>query len=153
MKKYGTECGYRFKPEKSFSGEYISFLVNNQGVAFDLIRVSSKILSRSYEDKKDFENYQTAIRTQFGTLTLHEAANMCKINSLHHVGNTRDEQAFDELYSFIVDFGTGKIKFSELVESEYIHLRSEGKHATETIAKKKSTITNTLIHGVGKIFG
>nr|USM11153.1 MAG: non-structural polyprotein [Avian associated bastrovirus 2] len=152
MKKYGTECGYKFKPEKTFSGEYISFIVNNQGVAFDLIRVASKILSRAYEDRKDFENYQTAIRSQFGSLTICEAANMCKINSLHYSGTTRDEHTFDSLYSFILDFGLEKIKFSELVESEYIHLRSEGQRAIQSI-KQKHTVANTIIQGVGKIFG
>uniref|UniRef100_A0AB38ZJL2 Non-structural polyprotein n=1 Tax=Crocidura lasiura astrovirus TaxID=3139461 RepID=A0AB38ZJL2_9VIRU len=138
MKKYGRDCGYRFKPEYGVSAEYISFIINQQGVAYDLVRIASKVLSRCYDNFDDYQHYQQAIRGSIGSIDQEALSNMCKVNALHYDGSTRTESTFDQIASFLTQFAHGKIPFSDTIQCEHIHLRVEGPRSDTQIPVKIS---------------
>jgi hypothetical protein len=130
MKFYISKCGYQFKPNASSSGQFVSFIVNTQGVALDLPRIAAKVLSRAYTDAEDFAKYQEAVAGTLLPIRLESGVNMCKVNSLHYTGSTRCEAEFDVLLSFLFRFSRKEIPFSETYESEAIYYRTDGPTAS-----------------------
>lgn len=120
---YEKNCGAKLKP--GASGTFVSFLVTEHGVAYDLIRIAAKILSRFYINQEDFLSYQVSIAGQFSKLSNSEGMNMTKVNAVYHDKCSQSIMDFDALLSFINRFARGEIKFSELVEGEAFHRKTE----------------------------
>nr|UQB75993.1 ORF1 [Flumine Bastrovirus 3] len=145
MKYYVNTCGYKFKPNAAKSGQFVSFLVNTQGVALDLPRVTAKVLSRCYTDKDDFIKYQEAIFATMMHIKLESGVNMCKVNSLHYTDSVRCESEFDVLISFLYRFARKEIPFSELYQSEAIYHRTDAPvSSSKTLVPIKVKQSKTL---------
>nr|WGZ60527.1 non-structural polyprotein [Bastrovirus sp.] len=125
MAQYINICGYKFKPEQHTSGSFVSFLVNQQGVAFDLPRMCAKVTSRAYINHEDFVNYQEAVGAQLSKIDLQAGANMCKVNALFYDSTTRSHNRFDILLSFLLRFGRKEINFNELTQHEAIFYKTD----------------------------
>nr|QYF49505.1 MAG: non-structural polyprotein [Xinjiang sediment hepe-like virus 1] len=139
MKAYGDNCGFKFKPQTATSGEFVSFIVNKYGVAFDLPRVTAKIQSRSYTSIEDYHNYQAAISAMFIHVNSTESLNMNFVNSYHYTNATYNDEDFDILRSFVARFARGEIPFTELIKSEAIQTRVDTYKAnTFNIGKRLS---------------
>lgn len=123
MKAYGDNCGFQFKPQTATSGEFVSFIVNKFGVAFDLPRITAKIQARSYTSSEDYCNYQAAISAMFMHTNCTESINMNFVNSYHYTNATYNDEDFDILRSFIARFARGEIPFTELIRAEAIQTR------------------------------
>lgn len=130
MDYYIKNCGFQFKPNASQSGQFVSFLLNRQGVGLDLPRICAKVLSRSYKNVEEFVEYQGAIQAQLIGLDLYSGVNTTKVNAFHYDGNVRTEPDFDVLLSFLFRFARGEIPFTELYESEAIHYKTDAPAAS-----------------------
>lgn len=135
MNYYISNCGFRFKPNAAESGQFVSFIVNEQGVALDLCRVAAKVLSRGYTNVEDYRKYQEAVAGTLLPVTLHPGVNMCKVNSLHYTNKTSNEGDFDVLLSFLFRFARGEIPFSELYESEAIYYKTDAPNASSPVCR------------------
>nr|QZZ63399.1 hypothetical protein [Nelson Astrovirus-like 1] len=157
MAKYIKKCGYKFKPNEHTSGSFVSFLVNQQGVALDLPRICAKITSRAYTNPKDFVDYQDAISGQLKPIDLQAGANMCKVNALFYDNTTDSESRFDILLSFILRFARREISFNELTQHECIFYKTDApshlNHTNIPIKKKKNKVASCAARVASSIFG
>ena len=126
IREYSQDSGYKFKPQAGLSGGFVSFIVNKAGCAFDLPRIAGKVLSRDYKNREDWDEYRKAIGVTLRFINIDGGANMCRVNSIHYVGNTDAESQFDVLLSFLFKFAHGDIKFSETVQREVINYITDG---------------------------
>jgi len=124
MQYYITNCGYQFKPASS--GSFVSFLVTEKGVAYDLPRLAAKVTSRCYVNEEDYVKYQIAVGGTLKPLDIDAAIHTCKLNALYYFGDTRCEADFDVLMSFLLRFSRGEIPFSGLIQKERLQLRYSG---------------------------
>ncbi len=158
MEDYYSQCGYKFKPSKSSSCGFVSFIINDQGSAYDFPRLASKVLSRNYLDIDDYLNYQEALRVTLAPVTLDVGINMVKVNALHHNLNYRtqvNDSDMDMLLSFLHRFSNGKIPFSETISKESSTLFCEPKidlspryqipHLRGSLPKVAKRFTNAAI--------
>ena len=83
MKFYTNECNWKFKPESGNSAEFVSFLVNKHGCAFNLPRLTGKVISRCYTNKEDFDNYREAIGVTLRYNKIDEGINTNRVKSFH----------------------------------------------------------------------
>jgi hypothetical protein len=145
MKYYGEKCGFRFKPNSSHSGNFVSFLVNKYGVAYDLPRITAKVLSKCYTNAEDFENYQEAVSATLMHVHEVEGHNMCLVNAYHvDINNATNRTSdFDTLLSFLKRFARKEIPFSQTIESEFISYKTDGDQASH--ARSSHFIDNTHI--------
>jgi hypothetical protein len=127
IKEYSHSSGYKFKPKAGHSGNFVSFIVNKSGCAFDLPRIAGKVLSRDYTNREDWDEYRKAIGVTLRYITVDSGRNMCLVNSMHYIGNHDAEGQFDILLSFLLKFAHGDIKFSETVQREVINYITDGK--------------------------
>nr|QYF50022.1 MAG: replicase [Beijing sediment hepe-like virus 3] len=118
MKTYTNEIGCQFKPIESISGEFVGFIINKYGASYDLGKIASKVLTRNYKDKKDFDEYRTAIGVVLRDIPASAAHNMILVNSYHHTKSLDATADFDLLMSFLINFAHGRIPFSSTVEYE-----------------------------------
>lgn len=125
MAQYIKKCGYKFKPNQHSSGSFVSFLVNQQGIAFDLPRICAKVTSRAYTNAEDFSNYQEAVGAQLKHIDMQAGVNMCKVNALFYDETTRSANRFDVLLSFLLRFGRKEISFNELSAHEAIFYKTD----------------------------
>jgi len=156
MKYYVNTCGFKFKPNAAKSGQFVSFLVNAQGVALDLPRVTAKVLSRCYTDRDDFLKYQEAVSATLSPIKFESGVNMCKVNSLHYTDSTRCESEFDVLISFLFRFARKEIPFSELYQSEAIYYKTDAPAASTpalTPIKVKKTNKQKVARFAAKAIG
>lgn len=158
MDYYVKSCGYKFKPNAAKSGQFVSFIVNAQGVALDLPRLCAKVLGRAYVNREDYDKYQEAIAGTMMPFDLAAGVNMNKINALHYHDTLRSEQRFDILSSFLFRFGRHEIPFSELYESEAIHYKTDAHgfstHAAIPIAlptKHKAVTGATILSAISSL--
>jgi putative hemolysin len=107
--------GYKFKAFENPSGSFVSFIINNNGVAFDLPRICAKVLTRNYINKEDFDNYRDAIGVSLRHVRRDAGLNMVVVNALHYRKST---QQMDTLLSFLKKFATGEVPFSRTVAME-----------------------------------
>ena len=126
IRKLTKECNWRFKPDAGHSGNFVSFLVNKQGCALDLTRVASKVLSRCYTNKEDWDNYREAVGVTIKDLRMDAAINTIRVNSYHYTSSLDKESHFDTLLSFLIRFSTGEIPFSETKEYEAMTYITDG---------------------------
>lgn len=159
MSKYLKNCGYKFKPNQHTSGSFVSFLVNQQGVALDLPRMCAKVTSRAYTNVEDFLNYQEAVSAQLKNVDMQAGANMCKVNALFYDNTTRSEAKFDALLSFLIRFGRKEISFNELSSCEAIFYKTDAPanlyHTQKKINVKKSLgqkITSVATKSLSTLF-
>nr|WPR18104.1 MAG: RNA-dependent RNA polymerase [Chemarfal virus 142] len=122
MSFYGEKCGFRFKPNNSHSGNFVSFLINRYGVAFDLPRIAAKVLSRCYTNPEDYSNYQEAISATLMHVHEHEGHTMNLVNAYHLNQNDPHSATsdFDIILSFLKRFARKEIPFNQLIQSEYL---------------------------------
>jgi len=118
MKFYIKDIGCQFKPEESFSGEFVGFIVNKFGSALDIGKIAAKVLTRNYIDKKDFDEYRTAVGVMLRDVPHSAAHNMIMVNSYHHTRSLDSTADFDTLFSFLMNFAAGKIPFGSTCEYE-----------------------------------
>jgi len=118
MNSYVKDLGCNFKPHSAPSGEFVGFIVNKYGAAYDLTRICAKTLTRCYKDKEDFDNYRIAIGVTLREVKQDAAHNMVKVNSYHHTGCTDNIPDFDMLISFLFNFAEGKVPFSNTIAYE-----------------------------------
>ena len=139
MNDYIDKCGYVFKPEKHTSGSFVSFLINQNGVALDLPRICAKVTSRAYTNIEDYHNYCDAIAGTLKTIDMQAGANMCRINALYYDGSTRTDSNFDVLLSFLFRFSRREISFNELTCHEAIFYKTDATRSLRhtTISKKQ----------------
>lgn len=138
MKSYHNKCGYKFKPNEHTSGGFVSFLINQQGVALDLPRLCGKITSRAYVNVEDYINYQEAVSAQIRHIDMQAGVNMCKVNALFYDNTTRSADRFDVLLSFLFRFARKEIPFSELSEHEAIFYKTDTNLKHTQLPKKKT---------------
>jgi hypothetical protein len=69
MENYFNDCGYQFKPSLAMSTGFVSFIVNDLGVAYYLPRIASKVLSKNYTNEEDYLNYQEALSVTLRPVT------------------------------------------------------------------------------------
>lgn len=112
---YTKECNYQFKPDVSNSGEFVSFIVNEEGASYDLPRLSCKVFSRVYTSIKDFRDYRDAVGVTLSHNPLTAGLNMLRVNMLHY---SRSEAEMDSLLSALHNFALGKIPFTSLIKRE-----------------------------------
>jgi hypothetical protein len=124
MDYYIQNCGYKFKP--AATGSFVSFLLTEKGVAYDLPRLAAKVTSRCYTNQEDYEKYQIAVAGTLKPLNVDSATHMCRLNSVFYYGTTRGEADFDVLLSFLLRFSRGEIPFETLIEKERLQLRYSG---------------------------
>jgi len=139
MNDYIDKCGYVFKPEKHTSGSFVSFLINQNGVALDLPRICAKVTSRAYTNIEDYHNYCDAIAGTLKTVDMQAGVNMCRINALYYDGSTRTDGNFDILLSFLFRFSRREISFNELTCQEAIFYKTDASRSLRhtTISKKQ----------------
>jgi len=124
MDYYTDKCGFQFKPGSS--GQFVSFIVTEHGVAFDMPRLAAKVLSRCYTSETDFKNYQEAIGATFKNVDQDAGYNMCRVNAIHYDHSTRTDHHFDLLLSFLLSFARGEVPFSTLIQKERFQVRVSG---------------------------
>jgi hypothetical protein len=117
LKQYYALCNWTFKPLKHSSGSYVSFIVNKEGCALDLFRIAGKVLSRSYKNKADFDNYRDAIGVTMRDVNMSSGTQMTRINSLHYRGTVSSTADFDSAISFLLSFARGDIPFSRTIQT------------------------------------
>jgi hypothetical protein len=141
MEQYHKTCGYQFKPNKHTSGNFVSFLINQNGVALDLPRICAKVTSRAYTNIEDYHNYCDAIAGTLKDIDMQAGANMCNVNALYYDGSTRTSHKSDTLLSFLRRFSGREIPFSELSCHEAIFYKTDAPSLRHTtIYKKKSGV-------------
>ena len=116
LKQYASECNWKFKPASGPSGNFVSFIINKQGCAFDLPRIAGKVLTRGYLNKDDYGTYRDAIGVTFKDVGLGAGLQMAKINSFHYNGSLDNTADFDSLLSFLQSFARGEIPFTRTVK-------------------------------------
>lgn len=135
MDDYHKNCGYQFKPSKSHSCGFVSFIVNDFGAAYDLPRLASKVLTRNYTNLEDYTNYQESIQVILRSVTNDVGINMTKVNHYHHNTNYRrqtTQASMDILLSFLVKFSKNKIPFTDLITRENSTLFCDPKETNRT---------------------
>ncbi|UBK24595.1 non-structural polyprotein [Microbat bastrovirus] len=154
MSDYITKCGYVFKPNMHTSGSFVSFLINQNGVALDLPRIAAKVTSRAYTNIEDYHNYCDAIAGTLKNIDMQAGANMCVVNALCYDGSSRTSGRFDVLLSFLFRFSNREIPFNELSCHEAIFYKTDCTNSIRhtTIYKKngffkraKNATVQTLI--------
>ena len=96
-------------------GEFVSFIINSEGVSYDLPRLASKVFSRVYTSAKDFRDYRDAIGVTLAHNPMTAGLNMLRVNALHY---DRPESEMDTLLSALHRFARGEIPFSSLIKRE-----------------------------------
>jgi hypothetical protein len=116
LKEYASECSWKFKPASGPSGNFVSFIINKQGCAFDLPRIAGKVLTRGYLNKADYDTYRDAIGVTFKDVGLGAGIQMARINSFHYNGSVNNTADFDSLLSFLHIFARGEIPFTRTIK-------------------------------------
>jgi hypothetical protein len=110
------DCGFRLKIGNKKTGEFVSFITTPAGVSLNFPRIAGKVLSRTYRNKEDFDNYREAIGT---TLAIcggqYQVSNMVRCNALHL---RCPEEAIDHIASFLFNFARGRIPFDQTIARE-----------------------------------
>jgi hypothetical protein len=123
IKRLGIDCGYQLKISTGDSGEFTSFILNDNGCALNIPKIAAKTLSRSYANQLEFNKYKIAVQDLIKTTnSTNVAANMSQVNEAHFRVN---REKFDLLLSFLHMFARGEIKFTELVSYE-ARVKTEG---------------------------
>jgi predicted ATPase len=112
---YTKNCGYQFKPDERSSGEFVSFIVNQNGASYDLPRLAAKAVSRVYTSRDDYNNFRTAIGVTLRHNPLTAGMNMLNVNAFHYGVSNADA---DNLLSFLHRFARGDYPFSSLTKRE-----------------------------------
>jgi hypothetical protein len=113
INQYEKNEGFKLKAIESESGSFVSFLINQQGVAYDIPRIAAKVLTRDYINKEDYNDYRTAIGVTLRDAKRERGLNMVLVNAMHY---RRSEAEMDVLFSFLKNFATGEIPFSRTIE-------------------------------------
>ena len=115
-----SNCGFKLKLGIRKTSEFVSFIVNQNGVALNFARLAAKVATRSYRNIEDFSDYRKAIgATLLPCRNTYVASNMVRTNAAHF--NVNEEQ-IDMLLSFLVSFARGYIKFSHTTAFENMTL-------------------------------
>jgi hypothetical protein len=114
-------CGYHLKLKTRKIGEFVSFIVNENGSALCLPRIAAKVATRSYRDKEDFDNNRAAVADTIrpAMISTSVASAMTAVNAAHY---RIPQEHFDELLSFLVNYTRGKIPFKSTVAFENLTL-------------------------------
>jgi hypothetical protein len=120
VKSLESNCGFKLKLGIRKTGEFVSFIVNENGVALNFPRIAAKAATRSYRNREDFDDYRKAIEVMLAPCrNTFVASNMVRTNAAHF--NVNEEQ-IDALLSFLISFARGYVKFSHTVAYENMTL-------------------------------
>jgi hypothetical protein len=148
MDDFRKEQGFKLKPKTGDSASFVSFLVNRLGVAYDLPRISAKVLTRNYSDKKDFNNYRDAVGVTLRNVKTTAGLNMVDVNALHYRMNQSD---MDVLLSFLKRFAEGGIPFENTVKMESAQRFIENNYDRATRKTAIRSVNATEFH-LGSFF-
>nr|QXV86615.1 nonstructural polyprotein [Hepeviridae sp.] len=107
------KCGYTMKIKAGRSAEFTNMIINANGAAINIPKVSAKVFSRIYTTEEKFDEYRIAVgdllRSTRNTFT---AQNQCIVNAVHY-GQTVENM--DLLLSALHLFANGKVPYRSLI--------------------------------------
>jgi hypothetical protein len=105
-------CGWTTKLSVGRYAEFISFIVNNNGVSIDFVRLACKLTGKIFLDPKGYLKYQQAVADWLSPIkTGHTFHRMTATAALHY---NSSQAAMEYLYAFLVSFSRGDISYDAL---------------------------------------
>lgn len=113
LSELDSQCNYKLKLAVSKSAEFTSFVLNSNGAALNIPRISAKVATRNYTEDK-YGEYVLAVKDLIKSSNDVEVAQkMCQVNAAHFRVASSD---VDLCLSFLHNFARHMYRFESLMK-------------------------------------